>query len=48
LLTYSTGALIRFIDRSDLDAIVAQAAKDDYGVRSVLEAVVTSQTFQNK
>ena len=48
LLTYSTGALIRFSDRSDLDAIVAQAAKDDYGVRSVLEAVVTSQTFQNK
>ncbi len=48
LLTYSTGALIRFSDRSDLDAIVEKAAEKNYGVRSVLDAVVTSQTFQNK
>lgn len=48
LLVYSTGALIRFSDRSDLDAIVERAAKENFGVRSVLDAVVTSQTFQTK
>ncbi|TWU51068.1 hypothetical protein Poly51_43620 [Rubripirellula tenax] len=48
LLAYGTGAAIQFADRDDLDRIVKDASNDDYGLRSLLYAVVTSPTFLNK
>ncbi|MEZ5397493.1 MAG: DUF1585 domain-containing protein [Bryobacterales bacterium] len=35
-------------DRRAVDAIVAKSAKDDYGLRSLLYAVVESPLFLNK
>lgn len=48
VLTYATGSGITFADRKALDAIVAQAADDDYGLRSIIEAVVISAPFLHK
>ncbi|MGB7325258.1 MAG: DUF1592 domain-containing protein [Rubripirellula sp.] len=48
LLTYGTGGSIQFADRYDLDQIVESSARDNYGLRSLLYAVVTSPTFLNK
>ncbi|MCM2369203.1 DUF1592 domain-containing protein [Rhodopirellula sp. ICT_H3.1] len=48
LLTYATGAKIQFADRPVVDAIVAEAKKSDYGIRSILHAVVASNTFLQK
>ena len=48
LLTYGTGAKISFADRQTVDAIVQQSSRNDYGFRSILEAVVTSDTFLTK
>lgn len=48
LITYGTGSEIQFADRDDLDAIVAQCAQDHYGVRSILNAVITSDLFRQK
>jgi hypothetical protein len=40
LLTYATGAGITFADRPAVEAIVQQAAKKDYGLRTLVHAVV--------
>lgn len=48
LLTYGTGAAISFADRQAIDDIVEQAAKDDFGFRSIVQAVVTSPVFLSK
>lgn len=48
LLTYATGREMTFADRKTLDQIVAQTADDQYGLRSVIEASVTSPIFLNK
>lgn len=48
LLTYGTGAPIRFADREDVDKIVARAADNDYGLRTLIEEVTLSRTFQTK
>ena len=47
-LTYATGAEPRFSDRQAIDEMVATAAKDHYGMRSILHAVLTSDIFQSK
>lgn len=48
LLVYGTGAPIAFADRSVVDEIVDRAARDDYGFRSLVMAVVASPVFQSK
>jgi hypothetical protein len=48
LITYGTGAPIEFVDRKAVEAIVDQAAADDYGFRSLVKGVVTSPVFLNK
>ncbi|QDV83543.1 DUF1588 domain-containing protein [Stieleria magnilauensis] len=48
LLVYATGHEITFADRKTLDNIVAQTKPDGYRLRSLIEAVVTSNTFLTK
>ena len=48
LLTYGTGAPVGFADRSEVKEIAAAAAKSEYGFRSLLTAVILSDTFQSK
>ncbi|MEM1069592.1 MAG: DUF1592 domain-containing protein [Planctomycetota bacterium] len=48
LMVFGTGAPVDIADREVIDAIVEQAADDDYGMRSLLHAVVTSPTFLSK
>jgi len=48
LLVYGTGATIEFADRPQVETIAHQAAADDYGFRSIIEHVITSDLFLNK
>lgn len=48
LLTYGTGAPMSFADRQAVDEMVRQAAASDYGLRSIVHAVVSSQVFLSK
>jgi hypothetical protein len=48
LLVYGTGAPISFADRRAIDDIVAEAKQHNYGLRSIVHAVVASSTFLSK
>ncbi len=48
LLIYSTGHVIEFADRAAVTAIVAAAKPSNYGLRTLIHAVVQSDTFLNK
>ncbi|MDZ4688860.1 MAG: DUF1592 domain-containing protein [Planctomycetaceae bacterium] len=48
LLVYGTGAPIAFADRPVVDEIAERASADDYGFRSIVQAVVASPVFQSK
>lgn len=48
LLTYGTGAAIRFSDEELLDQVVAEAGKNGYGVRSLIHASLKSRIFTHK
>ena len=51
LLAYGTGASLRFSDRAELDKIVSDVKEhqhSQYGLRSIIEAVVTSERFLSK
>lgn len=48
LLTYSTGAELRFADRRRVDEIMTDVRKKDYGLRSIVHAVVQSPLFLEK
>ncbi len=48
LLIYSTGHGIEFADRAAVSAIVGDAQQKNYGFRSLIHAVVQSETFLNK
>lgn len=48
LLTYGTGGNIRLSDEPHLETIVASAAKEGYGIRSLIHAAVASPIFQRK
>ncbi|MEZ5952299.1 MAG: DUF1585 domain-containing protein [Planctomycetaceae bacterium] len=48
LLTYGTGASIRFADREVVDKIVANAADNDFGLRTLIEEVALSRIFLTK
>ena len=48
LATYATGAPIRFGDRPAIEAILAQAKPQHFGVQAILQALVQSELFQSK
>ena len=48
LAVYATGAPIRFSDRQTIEAVLAKAKPGDYGVRTLVHAVVQSDLFLNK
>lgn len=48
LVTYGTGATIRFADRQAIDQIVQQTSSSDYGFRSIVEAVASNILFVSK
>lgn len=48
LIVYSTGAPVRFGDRPQLEAILDKAKSSDYGVSSIIDAIVQSDLFRSK
>jgi len=48
LVTYATGHGLEYRDRTALERIVAQCGERQYGLRSLIHAVVQSELFQNK
>lgn len=48
LLTYATGQPATPLDQPTIDAIVKGAAKDDFGLRSLVHGVVQSEVFRSK
>lgn len=48
LLTYATGAEFRFADRVVVDNILNEAKASQYGLRSLINAVVQSSAFRSK
>ena len=48
LLIYGTGAPVQFADRDEVDQIVQQTKPQDYGLKSILKSVVTSEIFLTK
>src|SRR5262249_46811477 len=48
LITYSTGAPVRFGDRPQLEAILDRTKANDYRVAAVIEAIVQSDLFRSK
>jgi hypothetical protein len=48
LATYSTGATPSFPDRERIEQIVAAAKNRDYGVRTLIHALVQNPLFKNK
>jgi mono/diheme cytochrome c family protein len=48
LITYATGQPVGFDDRQAVDQILAEARNSDYGLRTIIHAVVASELFRNK
>jgi hypothetical protein len=48
LVVYATGAPIRFSDRVGSEQILEQTKADQFGVRSLVHAIVESDLFRNK
>ncbi len=48
IIACGTGTPVQFADRAELDAILRQASKAKYGIRSVLEATLMSPLFLSK
>ena len=48
LVVYATGAPVGFADRDEVDAILKKTAASDYGVRSIIHAIVQSPLFLRK
>jgi hypothetical protein len=48
LLVYSTGAPVRFSDRPAIEKIVASTKTSQYGLRSLIHALVQSELFVSK
>jgi hypothetical protein len=48
LVTFATGAPVRFSERSALEKILTDTAPGHYGVRSLVHGVVQSELFQTK
>jgi len=47
-IVYSTGAPVSFVDRETVEAILDRCADNDYGVRSLIHAVVQTGLFLHK
>jgi hypothetical protein len=47
LLSYSLGRQSGFSDRAEVENILARANDDDYGLRSIIDEIVTSETFRS-
>jgi hypothetical protein len=45
---YATGGEIRYSDRREIDRIVVQTRSSDYGIRSLIDAIVQSELFLTK
>jgi hypothetical protein len=48
LLAYATGAPVQFADRADVDALVEEIRDKNYGLRSLIHAIIESRPFLNK
>jgi hypothetical protein len=48
LTVYATGAPVRFSDRSEVERILDAARTSQYGVRSLVHALVQSELFRNQ
>jgi hypothetical protein len=48
LVVYATGAPVRFTDREALERILQRAHARKYGVRTLVEEIVSSELFQTK
>jgi hypothetical protein len=48
LVTFATGASVRFSERAELEKILQTAAPNRYGVRTLIHGVVQSALFQTK
>ncbi|WP_084427071.1 DUF1592 domain-containing protein [Roseimaritima ulvae] len=48
MVVYGTGGEVSFADREAIEAMVRSTRKSDYGFRSILNAVVTSDLFLTK
>lgn len=48
LVTFGTGAPVRFTDRDELERILQRASAREYGVRTLVEEIVRSELFQTK
>ena len=48
LMIYATGHPVSFSDHSEIDRIVIEAKSSDYGLRTLVHAVVASHLFQTK
>ena len=48
LMIYATGHPISFSDHTEIDRIVTEAKSSDYGLRTLVHAVVASHLFQTK
>ena len=48
LVTYATGQPVGFDDRQAVDRILAESKDSDYGLRTLIHAVVASELFRNK
>ena len=47
-VVYATGAPVSFGDRATVEAILDQCADNDYGVRSLIHALIQSELFLHK
>jgi hypothetical protein len=48
LMVFATGAPVRFSDREEVEKILDAAKPSQYGVRSLVHAIVRSELFRNK
>lgn len=48
LTIYATGAPVRFSDRKEIETILDETKPGQYGVRSLVHAIVQSELFRNK
>ena len=48
LTVFATGAPVRFSDREEIERILDAARPNQYGVRSIVHAIVQSELFRNK
>jgi hypothetical protein len=48
VLSYGVGGILEFSDRPHLEEIVAEASKKEYGIKSIIQAALSSEIFLNK